>query len=248
MTLPDKVIRSPIASLPSKFDAIITICSPFDAFVAHKQLTTPLVKHTYNKYLTNNLRAFFSRHAPVSYKLHNVDCKRIFAVCSDEDDNVDKVEKEEVNKLHENNKNSTTTYNYNNKNVTEKGESAHVEEINKMKNKKQPLINTLTTLYDIDNNITAPHFNYKDAIDYYTHANVFRKIVYCDVPQMCLVARDDCVIGHVPDSFSIWADVIRTRDKFNKAANVDNKFTNNNSIIYVEMPCGGHMGFLQSPL
>lgn len=68
------------------------------------------------------------------------------------------------------------------------------------------------------------------------------------MPQISLVSRDDCVIGYAPNSFNIWADVIRTRDKFNKIANVDSKFTNNHSIIYVEMPCGGHMGFLQSPL
>jgi len=80
------------------------------------------------------------------------------------------------------------------------------------------------SLRDFDDQITAPHFGFLDAQDYYTRAASTHVLSHIAVPTLVLHSNDDPFIRVLPD----------TREKLLR----------NSHITYVETEHGGHCAFL----
>jgi predicted alpha/beta-fold hydrolase len=94
-----------------------------------------------------------------------------------------------------------------------------------------PVIDQLRSVQDFDEYITGPHFGFAGAEAYYSYANNFRRLHHSRTPQMCLVAANDPVCG-APQPDPLWLGVIEKHRA---------------GLVYVEMPVGGHLGFLGCP-
>lgn len=93
-------------------------------------------------------------------------------------------------------------------------------------------LSSVSSVRDYDNLITAPHFGFDSADAYYEAADNFTALSHSNTPQLCLVAADDPICG-VPEPHSRWIDLTREH---------------RGGLIYVELPTGGHLGFLNHPL
>ncbi|KPA77035.1 hypothetical protein ABB37_07379 [Leptomonas pyrrhocoris] len=94
-----------------------------------------------------------------------------------------------------------------------------------------PLIDRLRTVQDYDEYITGPHFGFPGAEAYYAHASNFCRLHLSRTPQVCLVAANDPICG-APQPDPLWMGVIEKHRA---------------GLVYVEMPVGGHLGFLGCP-
>ena len=95
----------------------------------------------------------------------------------------------------------------------------------------KPLIDRLRCVQDFDEYITGPHFGFSGSDDFYSHANNFRRLHLSQTPQVCLVAANDPICGP-PQPDALWLGVIEKHRA---------------GLVYVEMPVGGHLGFLGCP-
>lgn len=95
----------------------------------------------------------------------------------------------------------------------------------------KPLIDQLRTVQDFDEYITGPHFGFPGAEAYYSHANNFRRLHLSRTPQVCVVAANDPICGS-PQPDPLWVGVIDRH---------------RGGLVCVEMPVGGHLGFLSCP-
>ncbi|CBZ24539.1 conserved hypothetical protein [Leishmania mexicana MHOM/GT/2001/U1103] len=94
-----------------------------------------------------------------------------------------------------------------------------------------PLVERIRTVQEFDEFITGPHFGFPGAEAYYAAANNFCRLHHSRTPQVCLVAADDPVCGP-PQPASRWLHLIDRH---------------RGGLVYVEMPTGGHLGFLGCP-
>ncbi|KAG5483916.1 hypothetical protein CUR178_06913 [Leishmania enriettii] len=94
-----------------------------------------------------------------------------------------------------------------------------------------PLVKRLRTVQDFDEYITGPHFAFPGAEAYYAAANNFRRLQHSRTPQVCVVAANDPICG-TPQPASLWLHLIEQHP---------------GGLVYVEMPAGGHLGFLGCP-
>ncbi|KEG13191.1 hypothetical protein DQ04_01161090 [Trypanosoma grayi] len=94
-----------------------------------------------------------------------------------------------------------------------------------------PLIDQISSIVEFDRCITAPHFGFNSPEEYYRAADCFVSLETTQTPIMCITARDDPICGRPPK--------IR---RWEKLANI------NSNVVYVEMPSGGHIGFLGNPV
>ncbi|KPI86616.1 putative membrane-associated protein [Leptomonas seymouri] len=87
-------------------------------------------------------------------------------------------------------------------------------------------------LKDIDVHVVAPHFGYADRFAYYKDGNLLQYVEKIhNVPVLCFNTRDDPIVGYAV-SHAAWQ---ATCDL-------------NCNAVYVEVPSGGHFGFVQTPL
>ncbi|KAG5484768.1 hypothetical protein LSCM1_06591 [Leishmania martiniquensis] len=93
------------------------------------------------------------------------------------------------------------------------------------------LVKRLRTVQDFDEYITGPHFGFPGAKAYYAAASNFRRLHHSHTPQVCVVAANDPVCG-TPQPAPLWLHLIDRHP---------------GGLIYVEMPAGGHLGFLGCP-
>lgn len=98
------------------------------------------------------------------------------------------------------------------------------------KNKK-PLLNKVSSIKGFDEIITAPHFGFPDADTYYERASVIDRLHLSQTPVICISAFDDPVTG---------TPVV---DEYAKLA-----AKHKNGLLYIELPCGGHIGYTMGPL
>ncbi|KAG5505944.1 hypothetical protein JIQ42_06739 [Leishmania sp. Namibia] len=84
---------------------------------------------------------------------------------------------------------------------------------------------------DFDEYITGPHFGFPGAEAYYAAANSFRRLHHSRTPQVCVVAANNPICG-TPQPASLWLHLIEQHP---------------GGLVYVEMPAGGHLGFLGCP-
>ncbi|KAK7198236.1 Alpha/beta hydrolase family [Novymonas esmeraldas] len=84
---------------------------------------------------------------------------------------------------------------------------------------------------DIDTHIVAAHFGYADRFAYYRDGDSLQYVKrIAGLPVLCLNTRDDPIVGYaVPQS--AWQAVCDA----------------NSNVAYVELPVGGHFGFVQNP-
>ncbi|KAK7193967.1 Alpha/beta hydrolase family [Novymonas esmeraldas] len=94
-----------------------------------------------------------------------------------------------------------------------------------------PFAERLRTVQDFDEFITGPHFGFAGAEAYYAAASNFCRLHHSHTPQMCLVAANDPICGP-PQPAPRWLHVIDHH---------------RGGLVYVEMPVGGHLGFLGCP-
>ncbi|RNF16253.1 uncharacterized protein Tco025E_05234 [Trypanosoma conorhini] len=94
-----------------------------------------------------------------------------------------------------------------------------------------PLLYRLGSVAQFDRYITAPHFGFSSAEEYYNAANCFASLLTAQVPVLCIATRDDPICGR-PQSIRRWE----------RLANI------NANVTYAELPSGGHLGFLGSPI
>ena len=80
------------------------------------------------------------------------------------------------------------------------------------------------SLREFDDLITAPHFGYRDAADYYYRASALRVLGSIGVPTLIVTAQDDPVVPYA--SFR-HPDLVHTA-----------------KITCLAPPCGGHCAFL----
>jgi predicted alpha/beta-fold hydrolase len=85
-------------------------------------------------------------------------------------------------------------------------------------------LDRINSIGDFDNMITAPHFGYRDANDYYHHASAIRVVAQIRVPTLVLIAKDDPLIPFV---------------SFTKP-----ELTGNPHITIVATESGAHCGFV----
>ncbi len=83
------------------------------------------------------------------------------------------------------------------------------------------------SIRDFDDCVTAPHFGFRDAEDYYTQESASRLLEHISVPTLILNSKDDPFIRVSGQS----------REKINA----------NSSITYYETEHGGHCAFLAKP-
>ncbi|CCW68349.1 unnamed protein product [Phytomonas sp. Hart1] len=95
----------------------------------------------------------------------------------------------------------------------------------------RPLLRSLRDLKSFDEHITAPHFGFSSAMEYYTAANNFPRLRCSQTPQMCVITADDPICG-APKLWTEWASLVRAQTT---------------GLVYLEMPSGGHLGFIGSP-
>ncbi|KPI87173.1 hypothetical protein ABL78_3735 [Leptomonas seymouri] len=95
----------------------------------------------------------------------------------------------------------------------------------------KPVIEKLRTVQDFDEYVTGPHMGFPGAEAFYSHANNFRRLHLSRTPQVCLVAANDPICGP-PQPDALWMDVIEKHRA---------------GLVYVELPVGGHLGFLGGP-
>lgn len=105
---------------------------------------------------------------------------------------------------------------------------------------KMPLIHTdfeaamklIRKPADVDTYVVAAHFGYADRFTYYKDGDALQYVEKIrDVPVLCLNTRDDPIVGYAV-----------TQEAWQRACNA------NSNAVYVEVPVGGHFGFVQSPL
>ncbi|ESL05416.1 hypothetical protein TRSC58_06937 [Trypanosoma rangeli SC58] len=94
-----------------------------------------------------------------------------------------------------------------------------------------PLLYRLRSVAQFDCHVTAPHFGFRSPEEYYSAASCFVSLLTAQVPVLCIAARNDPICGKPPN--------IR---RWEKLANT------NANVTYVEMPSGGHMGYLGNPI
>ncbi|AIN96280.1 hypothetical protein LPMP_110850 [Leishmania panamensis] len=92
-------------------------------------------------------------------------------------------------------------------------------------------VERLRTLQDFDELITGPHFGYPGAEAYYAAASSFLRLHHSRTPQVCIVAANDPICGP-PQPTPRWLQLIDRH---------------RGGLVYVEMPVGGHLGFLGCP-
>lgn len=95
----------------------------------------------------------------------------------------------------------------------------------------KPFVEQLRTVQDFDEFVTAPHFGFSGAEAYYAAANNFRRLHHSRTSQLCLVAANDPICGP-PQPAPRWTHLIERHRA---------------GLVYVEMPVGGHLGFLEDP-
>lgn len=88
------------------------------------------------------------------------------------------------------------------------------------------ILKKIKTLYDFDNLITAPHFNYKNAIDYYSKNSSINFIKDIQIKTLIIQSKDDPII---PPSSTEKAMMIK-----------------NENIEYLFTKHGGHVAFVNS--
>lgn len=85
---------------------------------------------------------------------------------------------------------------------------------------------------DVDVHVVAAHFGYADRFTYYKDGDSLQYIEKIHgVPVLCINTRDDPIVGYAV-----------TQDAWQNACNV------NANAVYVEVPTGGHFGFVQNPI
>ncbi len=92
---------------------------------------------------------------------------------------------------------------------------------------KKPGLRCLRSIRDFDDMVTAPHFGFNDAEDYYTRASATPGVGNIAVPTLVIHAHDDPFIILLPST----AAALRTNPK----------------ITLLETAHGGHCGFLADP-
>ena len=88
---------------------------------------------------------------------------------------------------------------------------------------QKPLKNYYSSLYDYDNEITAPLHGFKDANDYYTQASCKEKLKHITIPTLIIQAKDDP---------SMHPSVIPHQEELSS------------SISLITTERGGHVGFI----
>ncbi|RNF07682.1 hypothetical protein TraAM80_03204 [Trypanosoma rangeli] len=94
-----------------------------------------------------------------------------------------------------------------------------------------PLLYRLRSVAQFDCHVTAPHFGFRSPEEYYSAASCFVSLLTAQVPVLCIAVRNDPICGKPPN--------IR---RWEKLANT------NANVTYIEMPSGGHMGYLGNPI
>lgn len=85
---------------------------------------------------------------------------------------------------------------------------------------------------DVDVHVVATHFGYPDRYAYYKDGDSLQYVEKIrGVPLLCINTRDDPIVGYAV-SQAAWQS----------ACNV------NSNAVYMEVPTGGHFGFVQSPV
>ncbi|KPA85876.1 hypothetical protein ABB37_00198 [Leptomonas pyrrhocoris] len=85
---------------------------------------------------------------------------------------------------------------------------------------------------DVDIHVVATHFGYPDRFAYYKDSDSLQYVEKIhDVPLLCLNTRDDPIVGYAV-----------TKAAWQAACNL------NSNTVYVEVPTGGHFGFVQNSL
>lgn len=96
---------------------------------------------------------------------------------------------------------------------------------------EKPLLETVKSIREFDNSLTGPHFGFPDADAYYRSANVVDRMHHSTTPMLCLATTDDPVCG--APIREEYADIARRHA---------------GGLVLVELPRGGHLGFVTSPL
>ncbi|CAG9570229.1 conserved hypothetical protein [Leishmania major strain Friedlin] len=94
-----------------------------------------------------------------------------------------------------------------------------------------PLVKRLRTVQDFGEFITGPHVGFPGAEAYYVAASSFRRLHHSRMPQVCVVVANDPIYGP-PQPAPRWLHLIDMHC---------------GGLVYVEMPVGGHLGFLGCP-
>ncbi|ESS70540.1 hypothetical protein TcG_01867 [Trypanosoma cruzi] len=96
---------------------------------------------------------------------------------------------------------------------------------------KRPLLYRLRSVFQFDQYITAPHFGFRSSEEYYNAGSCFVSLLTSQIPVLCIATRDDPICG-TQKSIRRWERLANT----------------NANVAYVEMPSGGHLGFVGNPI
>jgi predicted alpha/beta-fold hydrolase len=88
-----------------------------------------------------------------------------------------------------------------------------------------------TSVHEFDRHTIIPHFRYRSVAEYYTVASCMPRLPAVRVPLLCLATCDDPITGRTP-----------SRAQWQALAD------GNPLVVYGELPAGGHLGSLASPL
>jgi predicted alpha/beta-fold hydrolase len=89
----------------------------------------------------------------------------------------------------------------------------------------------ISSVQEFDRYIIAPHFNFSSVCDYYSAADSLPWLEHSKIPVLCVGTANDPITGSLP-SLRQW-EMLAQR---------------NSNFVYLLFPCGGHLGFLGTPL
>ncbi|EKF39283.1 hypothetical protein MOQ_000495 [Trypanosoma cruzi marinkellei] len=96
---------------------------------------------------------------------------------------------------------------------------------------EHPLLYQLRSVFQFDQYITAPHFGFRSSEEYYNAGSCFVSLLTSQIPVLCIATRDDPICG-AQNNIRRWERLANT----------------NANVTYVEMPSGGHLGFVGNPI